>query len=694
MSVSLPNDYAERVYSGVLGKVIGVYLGRPFEGWTYERIQEHLGDVEYYVHDKLKVPLIVTDDDISGTFTFVRSLADNEFNVNLTAQQIGETWLNYLIEKKTILWWGGLGNSTEHTAYLRLKNGVPAPDSGSRELNGKVVSEQIGAQIFIDGWAMVSPGDADRAAALSEKAARVSHDGEAVYGAVVMAVLEAMAFVEQDTNKLLDQALDYIPADSVIRRLIDDVRTWHAKESDWRATREMLAANYGYDKYGGNCHMVPNHGLIIHSLLHGEDDFSETMKIINTCGWDTDCNSGNVGCLMGIKNGIQGIDVGLNKGLDWRGPVADRIYIPTADPTWGISDCAREAVEIINSGRALAEEEAWRPKGDAQFHFEFPGSVQGFTVTGGVGEIANVEGHSSLGQRSLRLQGDGGTRFGTPVFTPSLETARYFDGKGYSLMASPRVYPGQILKGRANGSGSVNLYIASYGENDEVVISRGDPVQLSDEGVELEMRVPDVHPVFEIGVELPDEGVAFLDYLGWSGDPEVTFQQPSASGSKDPASMWRRAWVNGVDELWTFVESFRLMQNEGRGLIIQGTRDWHNYIVTADVTPHLAKSAGIAARVQGMRRYYGLLVCQDQQVRLVKMVNQETILASAEFEWEFGDTLELSLLVSGDELKGVVNGSVVLEATDSVLSSGGIALVSEEGRTSTRVVSVKPAVND
>ncbi len=140
MSVSLPNDYAERVYSGVLGKVIGVYLGRPFEGWTYERIQEHLGDVEYYVHDKLKVPLIVTDDDISGTFTFVRSLADNEFNVNLTAQQIGETWLNYLIEKKTILWWGGLGNSTEHTAYLRLKNGVPAPDSGSRELNGKVVS--------------------------------------------------------------------------------------------------------------------------------------------------------------------------------------------------------------------------------------------------------------------------------------------------------------------------------------------------------------------------------------------------------------------------------------------------------------------------------------------------------------------------------------------------------------------------
>ena len=75
---TLPNDYAARVYSGVLGKVIGVYLGRPFEGWTYERIQEKLGDIDYYVHDKLDVPLIVTDDDISGTFTFIRAL-DTKF---------------------------------------------------------------------------------------------------------------------------------------------------------------------------------------------------------------------------------------------------------------------------------------------------------------------------------------------------------------------------------------------------------------------------------------------------------------------------------------------------------------------------------------------------------------------------------------------------------------------------------------
>ena len=41
--MSLPQDYTERVYAGILGKLIGVYLGRPFEGWTFERIIEELG---------------------------------------------------------------------------------------------------------------------------------------------------------------------------------------------------------------------------------------------------------------------------------------------------------------------------------------------------------------------------------------------------------------------------------------------------------------------------------------------------------------------------------------------------------------------------------------------------------------------------------------------------------------------------
>ena len=102
-----PNDYVERVYAGVLGKIIGVYLGRPFEGWPHERILAELGEINYYVHERLNVPLIVTDDDISGTFTFLRAMPDYGNSLDLTPAQIGWTWLNYLIEERTVLWWVG-----------------------------------------------------------------------------------------------------------------------------------------------------------------------------------------------------------------------------------------------------------------------------------------------------------------------------------------------------------------------------------------------------------------------------------------------------------------------------------------------------------------------------------------------------------------------------------------------------------
>jgi hypothetical protein len=63
-----------------------------------------LGEVSYYVHEKFDAPLVVTDDDIAGTFTFVRSLADYGYSRHLTPAQIGYSWLNYLIEEQTILW--------------------------------------------------------------------------------------------------------------------------------------------------------------------------------------------------------------------------------------------------------------------------------------------------------------------------------------------------------------------------------------------------------------------------------------------------------------------------------------------------------------------------------------------------------------------------------------------------------------
>ena len=152
--------------------------------------------------------------------------------------------------------------------------------------------------------------------------------------------------------------------------------------------------------------------------------------------------------------------------------------------------------------------------------------------------------------------------------------------------------------------------------------------------------------------------------------------------------MWRLAWVDAVDQLMSWWEMFRLIQNQGLGMISQGTREWVDYTVSADVTPHLVSRAGIAARVQGLTRFYGLLVTQDQKVQIVRRHHQETVLAEATYDWSLGQTLHMRLSVNGDEIVGAIDGVTVLEATDDKLDAGGVGLIVEEGRTATSKVQV------
>jgi ADP-ribosylglycohydrolase len=696
-------DYAERVYTGVLGKIIGVYLGRPFEGWTYEQIMTNLGEIKYYVNDRNNLKLrnhhlVVTDDDISGTFSFIRALPDYGNLLELTPAQIGQTWLNYIIENRTILWWGGMGNSTEHTAFLRLKDGIPAPRSGSMELNGKVVSEQIGAQIFIEGWGLVAPGDPALAVDLARRAASVSHDGEAILGAQIIAAMVAQAFVEPDIDRLLDKALTFIPADSITARLIADLRAWHANDPrDWHAAREKLSRTYGYEKYGGNCHVIPNHGLVILSLLYSRGDFSLAQTIVNTCGWDTDCNAANVGCILGVRNGLAAFE----NGPDWRKPVADQMYIPTADGGASISDALREAYFILEIAHAIRGEGWEQPKAGARFHFSLPGSVQGFRAKENL-VLENVDHPFEVGQRVLAfkyhmLPGQKGSAF-SPVFIPP--EAR--DMPDYSLLAAPTLYPGQtvharLAAGAANpGKIRVCLLLEVYGDSDQLeYISSASQMLGPGLAANLDWQIPDLggRSAAQIGVgveavEGEGKGVVFLDFLSWDGAPAVKFMRPGGHGE-----MWKRQWVNAADYFVDgFGEAFRVIQNRGRGLVMTGSRQWTAYAVQAVITPHMANAFGLAVRVQGQERYYALLLSGQNTVKLVKRLDGESVLAEAAFPWEYGKPYELELKVNGARLQASVNQTMLFTVEDQHLhlKNGGIALVCEAGRMGTEAVTVRP----
>ena len=679
--------YLERVYAGVLGKIIGVYLGRPFEGWTHEKILAELGEVDRYVHERFTMPLVVTDDDIAGTFTFPRALEDNGFDPNLPPAQIGDAWLNYLIDRRTVLWWGGMGVSTEHTAFLRLQDGIRAPESGSIALNGTTVAEQIGAQIFIDGWAMLFPGDPEKAADWARRAGSVSHDGEAIYGAQVIAALEAQAFVERDMNALLDTAVRLIPADSTIARLIHDVREWHATNDDWYATRAKIGASYGYDRFPGNCHVVPNHALIIMALVHGNGDFRRSQMIVNTGGWDTDCNAGNVGAILGIRDGL----AAFTDVPDLRDPVADKLYLSTAEGGRSVSDAVQEAYRLVNAARALAGQEAIAPKGGARFHFSLPGSTQGFTADDPATVVANSDGRLAItlgGDRALVT---------TPTFAP--EESSVFRQRGYRLVASPTLHPGQTVETHVaalatnRGPLTARLVLRTYDEDDALQEITASPGATLAQGTEatLSWTVPMLpnQPIQQVGLAV--EGKAgdtlLLDRMGWSGAPETTFRKGRGRGVQ-----WKEAWIDGVD-LWEdrFRPEFHIVQNRGTGLIAQGSESWTDYTISTTASIPLADSAGVAARIGGMRRYYALVLAKGGTAQLVKCVNERIVLAEAPVGWEVDVSYEFALTMEGNHLRGTVAG-VTLEATDDAhpLRGGAAGLVVEAGALEAGEIMVRP----
>jgi hypothetical protein len=562
----------------------------------------------------------------------------------------------------------------------------------STVLNGKIVAEQIEAQVFVDGWAMVAAGDPELAADLARRASSVSHDGEAIYGAQVLAAMEAQAFVESDIDALIDTGLRFVPSDSTIRRLIDDVRRSHAAQPDWRKTRQRIEETYGYDKYAGNCPIVPNHALIILSLLYGGGDFHRSLGIISTSGWDTDCNTGNVGCLLGIRGGLAAI----GRGPDWRGPINDRMLLSSADGGRSVTDAVSETYAIVNAARALRQQQPLNSKGGARFHFELPGATQGFKAEPGL-TLENVVGHSRAGMRSLALRYSGA---GKPLMatTPTFEATDDAAPQPYLLSQSPTLCPGQLLRargGRFSNAAPVScqLIARSFSPDDARVNLYGTTKLLQPgEVATLEWRVTDTHgaPITDVGVIVTADPIAtvYLDSLGWGGAPDLSLSRPAGSGMQ-----WRRAWVKAVDHwhAWS-PASYRLSQDEGRGLLIQGTREWGNYAVGVDLMPQMAKAAGLAARVQGLRRYYALLLRKDDTAALVKVLDGERVLARVPFHWQEGQTYKLRLKVDAAHLRAFVDDRILfdLEDTDRPLLTGAIALVCEEGTSSAEAVTVSP----
>lgn len=689
-------NYKNDIYAGVLGKIIGVYLGRPVEGWTFENIKNTFGKVSYYKNHKTGAPLIVPDDDISGTFAFFRALEDSGYKENISAEEIGDAWLNYIVENETILWWGGLCRSTEHTAYLRLKNGIKAPMSGSIALNGQSMAEQIGAEIFIDTWAMVNPGNPERACEMARKAASVSHDGVAVDAAVYLAAMEAMAFEEKDIDKLLDKGLTYIDNEE-FKSLIAELREKCAKASDWYEVRQWIADEHGYDKYPGNCPMITNHLTLLMAFIMGGDDFQKACMIACSAGWDTDCNSGNVGCLNGIRLGLDG----FTKGADLRKPVADRLYVVTSDGGSCISDAVIETRKILKAAAKLNGEEIKLP--EERLAFEYPGSVQGIVPYDKDCEeqvLTKIENsYETTGEYGCRICYEGlarGVHASVAIDTfidlkpKGKEGTSYFD-----VLCSPTLYSGQdiclVVDALNDKNPKLELFFEYFDENDFLENIYCGKHGLNQGRNILHLNVPDTqgHPIFRVGICLTSEerldGSIIVKSIDWANTPEKYKMGRSMDMTPTltpwtTTTSWLKTFVSSADHFNPdYTVTFSICNAVKNGVVTTGTSDWKDYAVKSIITFSQQESAGLVARAKGHRRYYGAVLTENSAI-IYKQQNEKRIeVARAPFNYLIDHTYELEFDVKADNLIMKIDGSIVVRGKDSEYKNGQAGFVVDTG---------------
>ncbi len=100
--------------------------------------------------------------------------------------------------------------------------------------------------------------------------------------------------------------------------------------------------------------ILPETFAVLVGLLYGDGDFRRSVSLATMCGFDTDCNAGTVGCLIGLRNGLDAIPA------EWKEPLADRyeVQVTGLPRQWKIADLAHE---IAATGAQLAGQRAAGP---------------------------------------------------------------------------------------------------------------------------------------------------------------------------------------------------------------------------------------------------------------------------------------------------------------------------------------------
>jgi len=206
-------------------------------------------------------------------------------------------------------------------ARYNILQGIMPPASGNWINNPH--ADDIDFQIESDHAGIMSPGMPVAASVIADKIGHIMNYGNGWYGGVYVSAMYTLAFVSDDIEFIVKEALKAIPEQSAFHQCISDVINWHRQfPDDWKQTWFECEKKWSSDVGCPDGVFLPydidaaiNCAYVVIGLLYGNGDFYKTIDIATRCGQDSDCNPSTAGGILGAIIGYDKIPERWMKNL-------------------------------------------------------------------------------------------------------------------------------------------------------------------------------------------------------------------------------------------------------------------------------------------------------------------------------------------------------------------------------------------
>lgn len=341
----------DKIRGGWAGQVIGCTYGGPtefrFRGTMiqdYQTIPWYDGYMKWYYEN---VPGLY--DDIYMDLTFVEVFEKE--GLDAPADSFARAFANADYQ----LW------HANQAARYNILRGIMPPESGHWLYNPH--SDDIDFQIEADFAGLMSPGMPNAASEICDRIGHIMNYGDGWYGGVYVAAMYSLAFVSEDIEYVVTEALNVLPPESRYARVMRDVIRWHSEQpDDWKQTWFNVQRTWSEDVgcpegvfSSFNIDASINGAWIIMGLLYGDGDFGKTIDISTRCGDDSDCNPANAAGILATMTGYSNIPDYWKQGLSEVEPIDFAYTAMSLNDTYEMS--YNHALEVIkkHGGNVFAD---------------------------------------------------------------------------------------------------------------------------------------------------------------------------------------------------------------------------------------------------------------------------------------------------------------------------------------------------